>query len=314
MSTTMKILLAYDGSACSDVALEDLPRAGLPSTTEVLILSIADVFLPPATSGDLETNPQVPAFIRRAWAQATAAVEQARSMAMQAQSRVRTLGPAWQVEILAEADSPAWGVIKKADAWQPDVIVVGSHGRSSLGRILLGSVSSRVLTEAPCSVRVARERQRPPDSAIRLLLGVDGSPDAEAAVRAVAARHWPAGSAARVVTAVDTQMETVLALSELGARWSEDEDRDAQALGAKIVQAAVEQLRPTGLEVSSAVKEGDPKRVLLDEAEEWQADSIFLGARGLNRIERLLLGSVSTAMATRAHCSVEVVRLPPYGK
>ena len=55
------------------------------------------------------------------------------------------------------------------------------------------------------------------------------------------------------------------------------------------------------------VKEGDPKRVLIEEAEQWGADCIFVGARGLRRLERFLLGSVSTAVAARAHCSVEVV-------
>lgn len=314
MSATMKVLLAYDGSPCSDAVVEDLPRAGLPATTAVLIVSIADVFLPPAAASDMATNPQVPASVRHAWAQALEAVVQARRLASQAQARVRTLCPTWQVDILAEADSPAWGVVKQADTWQPDLIMVGSHGRSALGRVLLGSVSSRLLTEAPCSVRVSRQHQRRPDAPIRFLIGVDGSADAEEAVRAVTARHWPSGSEAHVVTAIDTQMETVLALSELGARWSDDENRDGEAMGAKIVQTVAEQLRPTGLVVSSAVKVGDPKHVLLEEAEQWQADCIFLGARGLNRMERFLLGSVSTAVATRAHCSVEVVRLPRYGK
>ena len=50
------------------------------------------------------------------------------------------------------------------------------------------------------------------------------------------------------------------------------------------------------------------KSLLLEEAERWGADCIFVGARGLNRLERLLLGSVSTAVAARARCSVEVVR------
>jgi nucleotide-binding universal stress UspA family protein len=67
-------------------------------------------------------------------------------------------------------------------------------------------------------------------------------------------------------------------------------------------------LRTRGLAVSSVIKEGDPKHVLLDEAEPWEADSLFLGARGLSRIERFLLGSVSAAIAARAHCAVEVVR------
>ena len=52
----------------------------------------------------------------------------------------------------------------------------------------------------------------------------------------------------------------------------------------------------------------EPKRLLLSEAESHDADCIFVGARGLSRFERLLLGSVSTAVVTRAHCSVEVVR------
>lgn len=46
-------------------------------------------------------------------------------------------------------------------------------------------------------------------------------------------------------------------------------------------------------------------RILNDQ---WVADSIFVGARGLGLIDRLLLGSVSAAVAERAHCSVEVVR------
>jgi nucleotide-binding universal stress UspA family protein len=59
---------------------------------------------------------------------------------------------------------------------------------------------------------------------------------------------------------------------------------------------------------SSVVKEENPKKLLLSEAEDWNADCIFVGARGLSGFERFWLGSVSTAVVTRAHCSVEVVR------
>jgi nucleotide-binding universal stress UspA family protein len=50
--------------------------------------------------------------------------------------------------------------------------------------------------------------------------------------------------------------------------------------------------------------------VLITEAEDWDADCIFVGAKGMRGIERLLIGSVSAAVAARAHCSVEVVRGP----
>ena len=60
--------------------------------------------------------------------------------------------------------------------------------------------------------------------------------------------------------------------------------------------------------VVSTVVEGDPKQVLLNEAQDWGADCIFLGSLGLTRFERFLLGSVSTAVVARAHCSVEIHR------
>jgi nucleotide-binding universal stress UspA family protein len=62
------------------------------------------------------------------------------------------------------------------------------------------------------------------------------------------------------------------------------------------------------LVASPLIKEGDPKQLLCDEAERWGADCIFVGAKNLSRIDRFLLGSVSAAVAARAHCSVEVVR------
>jgi nucleotide-binding universal stress UspA family protein len=77
---------------------------------------------------------------------------------------------------------------------------------------------------------------------------------------------------------------------------------------AKEVDPMAALLRTRGLTVSSVIKEGDPKHILLDEAEQWEADSLFVGARGLSLMERFLLGSVSAAVAARAHCSVEVVR------
>jgi len=53
---------------------------------------------------------------------------------------------------------------------------------------------------------------------------------------------------------------------------------------------------------------GDPRRALIEEVDQWQADCIFVGARGLSQLDRFLLGSVSAAVASRAHCSVEIIR------
>jgi nucleotide-binding universal stress UspA family protein len=76
----------------------------------------------------------------------------------------------------------------------------------------------------------------------------------------------------------------------------------------KVVEGAADKLRSAGLKVSIVVKEREPKALLCSEAEGLMADCIFVGARGMGRLERFLIGSVSSGVAARAHCSVEVVR------
>lgn len=90
--------------------------------------------------------------------------------------------------------------------------------------------------------------------------------------------------------------------------WIKVGDRDEHDWVRRMVDASAEKLRAAALIVSSLVKEGDPRRVLVDEAELWEADFLFVGARGLRLTERFLIGSVSAAVAVRAGCSVEVVR------
>ena len=65
VSEQMKILIAYDGSECADAALADLQRAGLPPAAAALIMSVAEVFLPPASSLPPAFPAQVPAAVQR---------------------------------------------------------------------------------------------------------------------------------------------------------------------------------------------------------------------------------------------------------
>lgn len=297
----MKILIAYDGSICSDAALDDLRRAGLPGEAKAVVLSVADVYLPPIPPSEEKRtrtvlDEQTAAARQQARVQAEQAVEDARLLTTRASARVQALFPVWDVRVEACADSPAWGIIKKVEEWQPDLVVVGTHGRSALGRFLLGSISQKVLIEARCTVRIARGGVAENTSPVHLVIGVDGSPDADAAIRTVTERVWPQGSEAHVIAVLDQAMATAVELDERGHAGTH-----------KVVETAAEKLRAAGLAVSPIVKEGDPKQVLIEEAEHWGADCIFVGARGLRRLERFLLGSVSTAVATRAHCSVEVV-------
>jgi nucleotide-binding universal stress UspA family protein len=312
-----KILIAYDGSESADKGIDDLSCAGLPVEADALVVSVAEVWLPPPANDEAldDTFPlQIPAGLKRARAHAAQIVKEAQELAERGSKRVKQIFPAWRVNHEATNGSPAHELLNRAREWQPDLIVVGSNGRTALGRFVLGSVSQKVLTEAQTSVRVARQTTGTGTSAIRIILGVDGSAGAQEAVRTVAARGWTPGSEVRVVVAEDVLIaNSVYALIPPVNEFVDDVNRSERTEAERIAEEAVKQLRSEldekNVTVSSAVLTGDPKQVLVRHAEEFGADCIFTGATGFsNPIERFLVGSVSAAVAARAHCSVEVVR------
>jgi len=314
----MKILIGYDGSECADAALDDLSQAGLPGTGEVHILSVAEVWLPPPPPSSYEIieesrHANSPAELQRDFSKHCAAANEARALAERARDRVQARFPNWKVSFDSSCGSPAWELVAKADEWKPDLIVVGSHGRTALGRFVLGSVSQRVLTEALCSVRIGRGRVEEPNSPVRIIVGTDGSPASEEALRAVAARHWAPRSEIKVIMVDDPLAPEFLGkvIPPLGQMLEEDRQEE-RAWVEKISKQSLDILRDSGIKVSCVLREGDPKQELCKAAEEWNADCIFVGSAGFsNRFERFVLGSISAAVAARSHCSVEVVRKSP---
>ena len=286
----MKILVAYDGSDGSDAALKDLARAGLPDNVEVLVMSLADVFLPPDNPSDETSTPYVPETVKLAHQRAQQKLEEAQDMAQRASEQIKSAFPTWSVHYEALADSPAWGLLRTADHWKPDLIVMGARGHSvRQARLILGSISQRVLYEARGSVRIARLPRKDADEPVFILIGNDDSADSTAAVEAVCRRLWPKGSEVALLTVVDSVLETTPNPSDPS-------------------QLSAEKLRDVGLHVNVLVKRGDAADEILEEADAWGADCIFVGAKGTRGIGRLLLGGVSSSVAARAHCSVEVVR------
>jgi nucleotide-binding universal stress UspA family protein len=218
--------------------------------------------------------------------------------------------PRWDVSADSACGSPAWELVFKADHWKPDLVVVGSHGRTALGRFVLGSVSQRILNEARCSVRIARGRVDEPNTPVRIIVGLDGSPESEAAVKAAAVRTWPSHSEVMLVVVDDPLIPDYWGkLIPPLAKTIEEDKQEEKAWAKSIVARSRELLGQNSVKVTHLLREGDPKSELPRVAEEWGADCIFVGSTGFsNRFERFVLGSVSAAVAARAHCSVEVVR------
>src|SRR5688572_18586741 len=205
----MKILLGYDGSESADAALNDLKRAGLPDEAEALIVSVADVFMPEATSNfEIAEQPfaseRVIASLRLAQKQREQLLLQANALTTKAAERIRSYFPGWHVLTKVLAGQPSQELIARADEWKPDLVVVGSHGHSLAERILIGSVSKKIVTDSHHSVRVTRGSvERNDDGPVRIVIGVNGSSEAEYAVRAVGHRIWPEGTEVRIIAVDD---------------------------------------------------------------------------------------------------------------
>jgi nucleotide-binding universal stress UspA family protein len=316
----MKVMIGYDGSDSARDAIQELHRAGLPADTHAMVVTLAD--LPPGFAAELsEPAPDVTGWqkapiVRRARALAGQSIAEARELSAAGGALVKAEFPGWTVSHATYAGSPYGELIKPPPGGPPDLIVVGSQGRSALGRLVLGSVSQNVLTHAPCSVRVSR---RPPADAaprrgaVRIIVGIDGSRHSALAVSAVGARVWPSGTEVKVVAAVDVKLLSVLA-SPAPSPWvrpwvdAAPHVDDARDWAFEAVGAVAAELRAAGLAATPLVEEAEAKKLLVEEAQRWSADCIFVGARGHTAVERFLLGSVSAAVAARAPCSVEVVR------
>jgi nucleotide-binding universal stress UspA family protein len=252
-----------------------LRRAGLPETAEIMVATLAQ--MRQRAAGEVET---------------------AHKTARAAAERIEADFPQWRVSAEWLAGGAAFSLMQKAAEWDADLIVVGSQNRSAVGRLLLGSVSRQVVSEADCSVRVARRSGLlEQDAPRRLVAGFDNAENARLLTAAIARREWLPGSVVRLVTATSAEEKDVV--SPVG-----------QIINAQDFQrAAKAELEARGLKVLTKVIEADAESLLLAEAETLAADCIFVGSRGIQgALNRFLLGSVSAAVVTNAPCSVEVVR------
>jgi nucleotide-binding universal stress UspA family protein len=295
----MKILLAVDSSPQSEVVVAGLMARPWPAGTEVCVLTVVDMIamLGVAVAG---------MFQPFASQESTAA----QSLVYSIRGRLESCGLRASAKVLE--DYPATAIADYAQRWKADFIFVGSNGHSGIARFLPGAVARAVVQNAPCSVEIVRPGTRGASgehrSGMRILLATDGSDYSVAATRSIADRPWPTDTEVRVVSVVDLVIPATdpwYAAGEVIDRIREENTRASN----EAADAAQATLRAAGLEAGSSVLAGKPKWRIVDEAKEWGADLIVVGSHGRRGMTRVLLGSVSEAVAMHAECSVEVVRM-----
>lgn len=146
---------------------------------------------------------------------------------------------------------------------------------------------------------------------MKILLATDGSECSKAAVNAVANRPWPESSEIRILSAIEIPYAPATETWVIPNNYYKELEKAAEEQAKLAIKDAVDRIKDgksSGLEVSMKIATGSAKDVILNEAENFDADLIMLGSHGYSGWQRFLLGSVSHAVATHAHCSVEIVR------
>lgn len=296
----MKVMIAYDGSIYADAAIDDLRRAGLSQNGEALIISVADIFKTSiATSGEIGVLGR---FVSSRLLEKTIALTQrekarvrnaAIKLAVSGGRRVLSILPGWRIEKQVALGDPAEELLKKADEFKPDLIIAGSHGRSAIGRFFLGSVSQRIAEEASCSVRVVRQRGfgKEMGAPTRIILGASSLPDLDRVVRAVGRHVLSDKPQVRLIKVDDGVTAGRLSF--------------VYPYAPAILESIADELRALRFEVSVRIERGNLQSVLLEEAENWEADSIFVVAGADNEPG---LSPAASSLITGAGCTVEVVR------
>jgi nucleotide-binding universal stress UspA family protein len=191
------------------------------------------------------------------------------------------------LEIRVHIDTAAAsGILEEAEEIQPQLIIMGRHGRTGLDRMVMGSVTAKIIGHSHFNVLVV-----PGQTTLvfhRLLIASDGSLCSDAAWEEALSITRSAGSSllavsvARDDSAVTRTEETLQRLREAAAR--------------------------AGVSLETQMLRGRPFEAILNAAAMKEVDLIILGSHGRTGLKRLLLGSVSERVIGLASCPVLVVK------
>jgi len=191
---------------------------------------------------------------------------------------------------VAKGDA-AQTIIEYAEEPQCDLIVLGAQGHSDIEAFLLGSVSFKIATYAPCSVLVIKQ---PIDAIERILLAVDGSEYSDRAAAFLADHVDPSGLNLYVLTVVEDTSEPLDVPPETD---------DADEASRKLIER--------GFTAQASRREGHPAQQIAEVSRDENVQLVVVGARGLTGLRQFFLGSVSHKTVKYCDRAVLVVRDEP---
>ena len=282
-ATAIRILVPVDGSPEASAALPYVAALATPEM-EIVLLTV----VPSATDADAA----------RAGLETTA-------------QRMRVAGQSVRTEVAT--GNPARRIVDTAVELRAEMIVMASHGRGAVGRLIYGSVADRVGHESPVPVMVVRARQLAPGPVgiTRLVVPLDGSSRAESALpvaTTISRRLGTPISLVRVVDPADVLPPAVGVGEAIPFEIYDEAEKEIEQEARHYLDTMAQKLREQGLPVTISLLMGSPASSI--EEATHLGDVVVLSSHERTRVMRWLLGSVAEKLTREDESPVILVPTP----
>lgn len=291
----LKILVATDGSADAAAACEFLRALPLPKGSTLHITSVVD---DSAFNGYESFWTVVEQFRKAERAHADQALQEAYEILAREGLELQTT---------IRDGNPVKEILRAAEEVDADLVVVGSKGLTGLEGFLMESVARTIVRRCERPVLLARQ---PRNNVCQALVATDGSEHASNAVRFAARLPLPLGAERTLVHVIRPYRpfpDCFLLDPREHQAAVEGVRRKQEENGADLLAVAQQHLAFLGVPPETALRTGDPATEILRIGEERGVDLIVAGARGVGKLEGLLIGSVADHLLKDARCSVLIV-------
>lgn len=284
-----KLLLSTDGSEFSEGAIREAIALAKTCSSKLTAISV------------VEANPEyetlAPQLVEKEIEKAKAHLESVRV-------RASKEGVACENIVRHGEDSYRY-IVDEASKKGIGMIIMGRRGRTGLKRLMMGSVTAKVIGHAPCDVLVVPRAAKVEIK--KILVATDGSRYGERA--AIEAIGIAKSSGARLTALSVVPSESISPLDIVHSEMhrgliAEREQKAAQCNIDSVREAAVKE----GISVEGLIAEGRPYEAIISTANEKGIDLIVVGSHGRTGIEKLLMGSVTERVIVLSPCAVLVVK------
>jgi len=196
-------------------------------------------------------------------------------------------------------------IVEEAGKQKSDLIIMGRRGRTGLKRLLMGSVTARVIGHSSCNVLVVPKEAKVGFG--RILVATDGSKYSKAATEVAVSIAKRRGGSLVVVSAAPS--ESVSPMDIASSQMPKDAlAKEALGVAEKNVKDVKALAEKEGVKCEGFVIGGHPYEAIVDMAKEKKADLVVVGSHGRTGLERLFMGSVTERVVGLSPCAVLVVK------